>query len=783
MMESNPKITEKVWDHRLEEQVLKKWRDSSPYKFDESSKKIFVMDTPPPYPSGRPWHIGAAAHYSQIDMIARSARMLNKDVMFPIGIDRNGIGVETYAEKKFGISIHNTPRDKFIEHCRAALDELESEMIDIMRNLGLSCDFENYYRTDSEDYRKFTQSTFIELWNRGLVYEDTRPNNYCTKCATTIADAEVIYEDLPTQLVYVKFKMKDGGDLIIATTRPELIGACQAIIVNPEDGRYKKLVGKVVITPTFNKEVKIVAHPQAKADFGSGAAMVCSYGDFTDVRLFRELKLKEIILLNERGKLTENAGAYAGLSVSQAREKIISDLESSGLVEKKETISHRTPVCERSRTPIEIVPMKEFYLKQIEFVKHMRMFAESLNFYPESARQSLLDWIDSVSIDWPISRRRFYATEIPIWYCKSCNKAHVPKPGKYYQPWKNLAPFAKCEECSGKEFVGEQRTFDTWMDSSITSLFVSKHQRDEKFFKKVYPNSMRVQGKDIVRTWLYYSMLRCYQMTGDMPWKSAWIMGYVVDEKGKKMSKSKGNVVDPMPILDAHGSDNFRFWSAGEASLGSDYKFSEQKLQGSSKFLTKFWNISRFISSFPQPKSAKLTSTDKWIVTELSRLIIDCRRAYEQFNFFIPATRIREFVWGTFADHYIEMVKGRAYGEEGFTKEEKEAAWFTLHACLKVLLQLLAPITPFITDFVYGSLYSGGKSVHSMTFPSAKLKIREDEPRVQEITKKIVEFNSKVWNEKKSRKLSLKDEIFVEVPPELKKFAKDLTAMHKIKRG
>lgn len=777
-MELSPKITEKTWDHKLEEKVLSGWKKSGIYSFDLNSKKIFVLDTPPPYPSGRPWHIGAASHYSQIDMIARSARMLGKSVMFPIGIDRNGIAVEAYTEKKYGISMHNTPREKFIEQCKIALDDLESEMLGIMKDLGLSCDFENYYRTDSEEFRELTQTTFIDLWNRGMIYEDMRPNNYCTKCATTIADAEVMYENIPTQLVYVKFRLKDGGDLVIATTRPELLGACQIIIVNPKDERFKKVVGKTAITPIYNREVKIVAHPQAKADFGSGIAMICSYGDFSDLRLFRELKLKEIILLDERGKMGKNAGDYVGLSIQHAREKIIADLENAGLVEKKETISHRTPICERSKTPIEIVPMKEYYLKQLDFVDKMRKFSEVMTMFPENSRQLLLDWVDSVSIDWPISRRRFYSTEIPIWYCKSCKKAHVPKPGKYYRPWKEDAPFSKCESCGGREFVGEDRTFDTWMDSSITALFVSKYQKDERFFKKVYPNALRVQGKEIVRTWLYYSMLRCYQLTGDAPWRSAWVSGYVVDERGKKMSKSKGNVVDPMPILQTHGSDNFRFWSASEASQGSDYRFAEQKLQGSSKFLTKLWNVSRFISSFPQPKKARLTETDKWVMSELNRLIADCRKAYEGLDFFVPSSRIREFLWGIFADHYIEMVKSRAYGEDVFTKAEKEAAWYTLHTCLKTVLQMLAPITPFITDFVYTNLY-GSESVHTTTFPISKSKTKVD----ADLTKKLIEFNSRVWNEKKSRGVSLKDGIEIEVPAELKKFAKDLSAMHKIRRG
>ena len=781
-MELKPKLEEKTWNHKLEKDVLSGWsKNPDLFKFNVDAKKIFVMDTPPPYPSGRPWHIGAAAHYSQIDMIARSQRMLNNSVMFPIGIDRNGIGVETYTEKKCGVSIHNTPREEFLKLCRETFDELESEMIDIMKNLGLSCDFKNYYRTDSDEYRALTQSTFIDLWNGGMIVEDNRPNNYCVKCGTTIADAEVLYEDIPTDLVYIKFRTKEGDDLVIATTRPELLGACQAIIVNPKDEKNKKFVGQTMLTPLFGNEVKVIAHPQAKMEFGSGAAMICSYGDFSDVRMFRELKLKEIVMINQRGKLTENAGDYKDLSVRDARAKIIEDLEKVGVVEKKEKITHRTPICERSKNPIEIIPMKEYYLKQISSLDKMKGSSERLKMYPDNSKQLLFDWIDSVSIEWPISRRRFYATEIPIWYCKKCNKPHVPDKGKYYRPWKDPSPFKKCWGCDGTEFVGETRTFDTWIDSSISALAVTKFGKDEKFFEKTYPTDLRVQGKDIVRTWLYYSMLRCGQITGKAPWKNAWVMGYVVDEKGKKMSKSKGNVVDPMPILEQYGSDNFRFWSAVEAGLGSDYRFSEEKLRGSSKFMTKLWNISRFISSFDQPKSAKLLPADKWIVMELARLIIDCRDSYEKFDFFTPANRIREFVWKVFADHYIEMVKTRAYGE-GFTKEEKEAAWYTLHTVMKTVLQLLAPITPFMTDYVYKKLYNG--SVHSVVLPSAKLRKEEgaqDQTDLFGLTKRITDFNSKVWMEKKNKGLSLKEEIEMEVPSELKSFEKDLVVMHKLK--
>jgi len=771
-----PKIKEKRWNPKIEEKIRKFWEKENIYKFDiKSRKKIFSIDTPPPYPSGRPWHIGAAAHYSQIDMIARTARMMGFNTFFPIGIDRNGLPVELYTEKKFNISLHKTPREKFIEYCKIALDDLEAEMIQTMKTMGLSGDFKNYYRTDTEEYRTLTQASFIELWNRGLVYEDTRPNNYCPVCGTTIADAEIVYKEIPTQLVYIKFRIKDTDNFItIATTRPEFIGSCQVIIVHPDDKRYRELIDKIALTPIYNREVRIIEHPQANPEFGTGAAMTCSYGDYEDVRLFRELKLNEIILLDQEGKMTHNAGKYAGLTVEEARKKIIQDLETERLIEKKEKIIHRTPTCERSKNPIEIIPMNEWYLKQMEFKSKLKELSNNLIFHPEAHRQLLLDWIDSISIDWPISRRRYYGTEIPIWYCRDCKKPLVPKPGKYYKPWKDKPPFKKCSNCGCTEFIGDTRTFDTWVDSSISPLFISKYQRDNNFFKKIYPNTLRPQAKDIIRTWLYYTILRCYQLTKKSPFKHAWIMGYGVDEKGERMSKSKGNVIDPIPLLAKYGADVFRFWNTAEASLGSDFRCSEQRIASGSKFLTKLWNISRFISIFPVMNKARLTITDRWILAELSRLIEECIKGYEDFNFFIPANKIREFAWNIFADHYVEMVKKRAYGK-GFVKEEQKAACYTLHICLKTILQLLSPIIPFTSDYVWQELYSK-KSIHFEKFPEAKWK-----SNITKLTQKIVEFNSTVWNEKKEKGLSLKESIEKEIPKELKSFEKDFKAMHNIR--
>ena len=768
-----PKITEKAWNPELEKQILKQWQEEKIYQFTPTDNN-FTIDTPPPYPSGRPWHIGAAAHYSQIDMIARTARMAGKNVYFPIGIDRNGLPVELYTEKKHNIRMRETERGEFLRLCREALDDLEAEMILIMKNLGISGDFSNYYRTDSEEYRALTQSTFIELWKKGEIYLANRPNNYDWVSGTTIADAEITYEDLPTKLVYMKFKIKDTDkEIIIASTRPELLCACKTIIVNPEDERYSEFVGKKIIVPITNQEVELRTHHSAKQEFGSGAVMVCSYGDQNDVALFRELELGEIVAIGLDGKMTDAAGEYKGLKPKQARTKIIEDLENNGLVEKIEEIVHRTPVSERSKTPIEIIPMEEYYLKQKDSLEKMKKLGQEITFYPSMHKQILMNWLESINIDWPISRRRFYGTEIPIWYCKKCSKPHIPEPGKYYKPWSENSPISKCTKCDSTEFVGEERTFDTWMDSSVSPLFVTKFNKDQDFFNKVYPTSIRPQAKDIVRTWLYYTLLRCDQLTGQKPWSEAWIMGYGLDEKGMKMSKSKGNAIDPLPVIEKLGADTFRFWSASEINHGYDFRCNEQKIESTKKFLSKLWNVSRFLSSFPVIKSGTPNETDKWILGELNKLVKECKKGYDEYNFFVPAIAIREFTWNIFAAHYIEMVKGRAYGI-GFSDEERDGAIFTLHKTLSTILKLLAPITPFITDHLWRTLYSP-ESIHKEKQANA-----EDLKENAEMTDAIVEFNSKVWNEKKNQNLSLKDSFAFPIPENLEPFKKDLKSMHNL---
>ena len=784
------KITEKTWSSDIEKRILESWERENIYETENNgveNNNYYVIDTPPPYPSGKPWHIGAAAHYSQIDMIARVARSNGFRVIFPIGIDRNGIPVEIYTEKKYKIRMRNMDRKEFLKLCQQTLDETEKEFIEILKSLGISANFKETFHTDSIEYRTLTQSTFIEMWKKGLIYLGDRPNNYCIDCGTTIADSEIAYIDMETKLVFIKFFLNESKDhIIIATTRPELLFACQAVIVNPEDERYKKIQGRNLDIPIFNRKVKIIQHPYADPNFGTGAVMVCSFGDLNDVQLFRELKLKEIKSINATGKTTEHAKQFSNLSPKQARTKIIEELTNQELVIKIETISHRTPICERSKTPIEIISLEDYYLKQLDFKAKLLEYSKKINFYPEMHRQILINWINSIAIDWPISRRRFYGTEIPIWYCKKCKFPQVPEAGKYYRPWEEEPPFDKCQNCNNKyEFVGEERIFDTWMDSSITPLHITKFSKNDIFYNNAYPTTIRPQGKDIIRTWLYYTLLRCIYLTGQLPWKNAWIMGYGVDDKGEKMSKSKGNVIDPLPIINKYGADTFRFWSASEANLGYDFRCSEQKIINSQKFLSKLWNIGRFISNFElideENKPQKLNTTDKWILAELDDISRKSINGYNELNFFVPSNTIREFTWNIFAAHYIELVKSRLYNESD--NEERKSALYTIHKCFKTILLLLEPICPFITYELWTKVYLNKKIIEEKRFPKTDNEFHE----MTLLTNKLIKFNSEIWNKKKEtisattkKPLSLKDPIKSIIPNELELFSDDLIAMHNI---
>jgi len=784
-----PAISEKRWGKELEQGVYEKWKESEPYKFDASDKKpVYSIDTPPPY-LNTPVHIGQATTYVLMDMFARYKRMKGFNVLFPLGLDDNGLPIEMAAEKKFNIKLHQLPRDEFLQKCRQVLQEAGTASIDSFMKLGIGFNswkrgtgIGEVYETDSADYRQLTQETFIDLWNKGLIYEEERINNYCPGCRTTIADAEIEYVEINSSWNDVKFKVKETGEeIIIGTTRPELIASCRAVIFNPEDERYKKLNKKTALTPIYEREVPILAHPMAAIDKGTGLVMMCTAGDTADIRFVRELGLSAVISINMDGTMNENAGFLKGLKIKDARRAIVDELQKRGLLVKQSPSVHRTPICDRSGDNIEFIAMKELYLKQVDYKEEMLKIAKKPNFFSESSRQLLVDWINSVSIDWPISRRRYYATEIPLWYCKKCKNVIVPPKGKYYQPWKEKPPVSSCSKCGGKEFVGETRVLDTWFDSSNTPLYILKYNRSDAFFKKNFPCTLRPQGKEIVRTWLYYTLLKSYLLTEKPVFADVWVNYHVVDEHGKKMSKRKGNVVDPHDIIEKYGAEPFRLWAAVEGNITTtDFRCSYDRIDGAGKSIVKLWNVARFVSMFPRVKHdahIELQPLDKWIRHEINDIVKQAAEQYEQYDFHNPAQLIKHFIWETFASHYLELAKNRAYNTDGaFTEEEKTAAIATLYYCLERLLLVLAPITPMLTYKVYKDLF--GKDVHFEKFPHP-----EEYELLGFTGAELEDLNRNIWKQHTERGLSLKAKIKEAVIPEkFKVIEKDLTSAHSIKK-
>jgi len=789
-------LSEKNWSKDIEKEVYSEWKDTKRYAFNRNSKKkVYSIDTPPPY-INTPVHIGQATTYVFMDMFARFHRMNGREILFPLGLDNNGLPIEMAVEKRFDIKLTTTPRVVFIEKCKQMLEECSLESMSSFLRLGIgfnswekSSDVGAVYETDSPEYRSLTQDTFIELWNKGLIYEDDRTNNWCPGCQTTIADSEIDYAELPSFFNDIKFKVKETGeDIIIGTTRPELICTCEMICYNPMDERYMHLEGKNAVTPIFGKIVPIKADPVAQMDKGTGLMMMCSFGDVTDIRFFRDNGLKATIAINKDGTMNEHAKQFNGLKAKDAQRAIIDEIKSKDLLVKQTRIKHRTPICERSKDPIEFIGMKEFYLKQLDYRNDMLKIAMQPKFFSEDSRKILIDWINSVSIDWPISRRRYYATEIPLWYCQECKFAYVPEKGtgKYFKPWMEPCPLKECPQCGSSGFIGEVRVFDTWFDSSISPLYILKYCRDEEFFKHNPTCSLRPQGKEITRTWLYYTLLKDYLLTGKCIFDNVWINYHIVDENGKKMSKSAGNGIDPKDVLDKFGAEPFRLWAALEGNLEkTDFRCSFERIEGSGKTISKLWNVAKFISMFKESEfksmheaEPHLTELDKWALNEANILVMKCHEQYPNYDFHNPVVMIRHYIWEEFASQYLELVKNRAYNQNNeYPREQQHAAIFTLNYILDALLKMLAPVLPLITYKVYKELR--GKDIHFEPFVQ-QWKIHED---VKLTAEDISSLNSFIWKSKKENGKSLKDEIKkLVIDEKYKSIQHDIISAHNVKQ-
>ena len=822
-----PKITDKRWTVDLEKTIQQEHYDTGyeeRYSFDPTSEReLFIIDTPPPYPSGT-WHIGAVAQYSMIDVIARSQRLLGKEVRFPWGVDRNGINIEFTLEKKTGRKMRSYDRGEFLDRCAEIIEDYTQAMRQTAKRVGLSCDYANEYLTDSADYRAVTQSIFVDLFRRGAIVEDLRPNLYDPVEGTTIAEAEVQRISRKTLLCDVSWTTADGEEVIITTTRPELICACGVVVVHPDDKRYTHLVGKRIMLPLpvsgREDSVEILTHPSVKMDFGSGVLMICSFGDQNDVTVFRELALRPYVAIDLDGKMTSIAGPLEGLSTPEARKASIDMLRDSGSLVSTEERMQEVPVSERGGNPIEIILLKEWYVRQTHILNRLRELSDQSVFIPERNRQYLHDWMEGISIDWPISRRRWYHTEVPIWYSEDGTKIVVPPQGIYVQPWRESPPdgsevldreskesLGSYNEMEGLLGVlsGEEKVFDTWMDSSNSNLFVSGYISDPDLFERAFPTSIRPQGKEIVRTWLYYTLLKSALLLDKPGFQYIWVDGLGMDPWGRKMSKSMGNGIDADSVLECGvggrtgswkikgpdgkqvqlrankiGSECFRLWKACEAQVGDDFHINPEEIEAKYYgILTKIFNVARFASQFDVPDdlerpSGNLAPEDRWILSEFDHVMARVEDAWARIDIYSAAQAIKGFGTGIFPSHWLEMTKSRLYeGDEG-------ASW-TLHRVVRDLLCAFTPICPFFTHYLSSTLY-GKSSIDVRSFPRLPSNtVGKEAESMRALTPVISEFNSMVWKLKKDSGLSLKSPVSdVSIPPELSIIENTLVQMHSI---
>jgi len=819
-----PRLTERRWSVDLEKSIQEAhYADTSSYQkrygFDrQSGKPIFVIDTPPPYPSGT-WHIGAVAQYSMIDVMARSQRLLGKEVCFPWGVDRNGMNIEFTVEELTQKKMKTFDRGEFLQLCQETIEKYTLAMRKTAARVGLSCDFGSEYLTDSPEYRAVTQSIFVQLFQKGHIIEDLRPNIYDPVEGTTIADAEVDRVQRLTKLVDVRWTTCLGEDIVISTTRPELICACGVVLVHPDDARYQHLVGTEVHLPVptagRSTTVEIQMHPSVKKNFGSGILMVCSFGDQNDVAVFRELGLAPFPAIDLGGCLTELAGPLAGQKVADARSLVIEMLQAqdriAGIAERQQEI----PVSERGKNPVEIVLLKEWYVRQTHMQDRLKQLIDEIEFHPPRNKNILLEWMENISIDWPISRRRWYHTEIPIWYSEDEQRIIVPPHGVYVQPWREDPPKgsrvldrANREDLGSYEDLattlgtvrGEEKVFDTWMDSSNSNLFVSGYVNQSPMaFENAFPTSLRPQGKEIVRTWLYYTLLKSALLLDKPGFKHVWIDGLGMDAWGKKMSKSLGTGLDADSVLECGaggrtgawkvkgpdgklkqfkankiGSECFRLWKACHAQVGDDFQINPEEIE--SKYfgvLTKLFNVSRLASQFAAPLSHPayddLPVEDRWILSEFSSCMKIVEGAWEALDIYTASQTLKIFGTGILPSHWLEMVKRRLYdGDE-------MAAW-TIHHILKDFLAAFSPICPFFSHHISTTLY-GESSLDIDAFPQQ----HEADPKLLTLTPRIEAFNGEVWKRKKDIGLSLNSEIEgIRIPDELSEFSHILTRMHNL---
>ncbi|PJE81735.1 valine--tRNA ligase [Candidatus Pacearchaeota archaeon CG10_big_fil_rev_8_21_14_0_10_32_42] len=732
------------------EEREKKWQtywDKNQIFKTKNSKKVFSIDTPPPTVSGK-MHIGHAFSYSQEDFIARFMRMYKGNVFYPFGTDDNGLPTERLVEKLTNVKSVNLSRAEFIKLCLKTLKEVSPEFVEDWKRLGISADFSKIYSTIDLKSQKISQNSFLELYEKGHIYKKSFPTIWCPECQTSIAQAELEDQELDSKFFTLKFEV-EAKEFLIATTRPELLYACVAIFVNPKDKRYEGLVGKKAKVPLFGFEVPIISDNSAQIEKGTGALMVCTYGDKYDVEAVGKYKLNPKKVIGKNGSV--NIPGYEGLNIKTARKKIIEDLENKNLIYEQRNITHSVNVHDKCGTEIEFIDSPQWFIKILDKKKELLSQGNKIKWYPEFMKKRYEHWINGLEWDWSISRNRHFGIPIPIWECEKCNKIILPN--KNELPVDPLEIKKKCPGCK-ENAVPEKMVLDTWATSSVTPQ-IANNLFGGKFG---IPFSLRPQAHDIIRTWAFYTIVKAFLNEGKIPWKEIVISGNV-SLKGEKMSKSKGNIIEPKKVINEYGADALRFWAAG-SKLGHDLDYQEKDLVTGKKFVTKIMNASNFVfmnlkDYDGKKKPKKLEPLDKLFLSKLEGVIKNVTKYFESYDYSTAKQEIEQFFW-TFCDNYLEIVKKRVYQGDG---EKKISAQYTLYKILFAILKLIAPIAPFVTEEIYQEnfkKFEKDKSIHISRWPKHNSVLKKTDE-----LDTFFEILSKIRQEKTNSKKAMNSEIIL----------------------
>ncbi len=773
---------EKNYDFKSSEKKWKEyWGKHKIYSFNpKSKKKIYSIDTPPPTISGK-IHMGHAFSYTHTDIIARYKRMQGFEIFYPFGFDNNGLPTERLVEKEKNVKANKLSREEFNKLCLEVSKKYELKFKEFWGDLGLSVDWSLLYSTINQEVQKASQYSFIELYKKKREYRKEAPTIWCPECQTAIAQVELEDRELSSTFNDVLFEV-EGKHITIATTRPELLPSCVAVMVHPDDDRYKYLIGKKAKVPLFNYLVPIIADERADPEKGTGIVMCCTFGDLTDINWWYAHNLPLKISIRKDGVMDKAAQIYEGLPIKEARKKIIEDLKEKKLLKSQKPITHSVNVHERCGTEIEFLVTKQWFIKYLDLKDEFIKQGEKINWYPQHMKVRYDNWIKGLQWDWLISRQRYFGVPFPVWYCKSCGEIILAEESQLpVNPLKDN-PKKPCV-CGSKEFIPENDVMDTWATSSLTPQINSKWISDKKLFESLFPMTLRPQAHDIITFWLFNTVVKSYLHHKKIPWTNIMISGHGLDPQGKKMSKSKGNLIEPISLLEKYPADAIRFWATG-SRLGDDLPYQEKDVVTGQKTITKLWNAAKFsmIHLKEKPKKIKLEAFDKWILIKLNKVIETSTKELDKYEYSKIKLETENFFWNVFADYYLEIIKDRLYNPDKRGSYAKQSAQYALYYTLLNIIKLFAPIMPFITEEVYQMHFKKHEkeiSIHLSKWSEQDKKLTDK--KLEQAGDKAVEIISEVRKFKSKQQKSLKTEINLTLDEkdqkDLEPFLEDLKAV------